>query len=187
MDGHGWRPGPYFRYVLAFSSHFLGHFRGILESVHALLFSHFKHWFNIISTGCILYYFKCIIFVSRMLSGGIDLATHTLPSSISSRTRPARTGYVGEQRSTSAPNVNQIVCTDPSSVLVRFQFDYETVLAPSHVIQLYLHLSHMIAVLNWCPCPCYVSLLHIIIHSSPVTPARRPITCGWSPHRSPML
>ena len=43
MDGHGLRPGTYFQYVLA-SSHFLGHFGGILESVHALLFSHFKHW-----------------------------------------------------------------------------------------------------------------------------------------------
>ena len=43
MDGHGRRPATYFQYVLA-SSHFLGHFRGILESVHALLFSHFKHW-----------------------------------------------------------------------------------------------------------------------------------------------
>ena len=37
MDGHGRRPGTYFQYVLA-SSHFLGHFGGILESVHALLF-----------------------------------------------------------------------------------------------------------------------------------------------------
>ena len=42
MDGHGRRPGTYFQYVLA-SSHFLDHFGGILESVHALLFSHFKH------------------------------------------------------------------------------------------------------------------------------------------------
>ena len=47
MDGHGRRPGTYFQYVLA-SSHFLGHFGEILESVHALLFSHFKHcrWLN---------------------------------------------------------------------------------------------------------------------------------------------
>ena len=42
MDGHERRPGTYFQYVLA-SSHFLGNFGGILESVHALLFSHFKH------------------------------------------------------------------------------------------------------------------------------------------------
>ena len=42
MDGHGRRPGTYFQYVPA-SSHFLGHYGGILESVHALLFSHFKH------------------------------------------------------------------------------------------------------------------------------------------------
>ena len=43
MDGHGRHPGTYFQYVLV-SSHFLGHFGGILENVHALLFSHFKHW-----------------------------------------------------------------------------------------------------------------------------------------------
>ena len=42
MDGHGRCPGTYFQYVLA-SSHFLGDFGGILESVHALLFSHFKY------------------------------------------------------------------------------------------------------------------------------------------------
>ena len=41
MNGHGQSPGTYFQYVLA-SSHFLGHFRGIFESVHALHFSHFK-------------------------------------------------------------------------------------------------------------------------------------------------
>ena len=46
MDGHGWRPGTHFQYVLS-SSHFLDHFEGILESVHALLFSHFKHWISI--------------------------------------------------------------------------------------------------------------------------------------------
>ena len=43
MDGHGWRPGTYLKYVLA-SSHFLGNFGGILENIHALLFSHFEHW-----------------------------------------------------------------------------------------------------------------------------------------------
>ena len=36
MDGHGRRPGTYFKYVLA-SSHFLGNFWEILESVQALL------------------------------------------------------------------------------------------------------------------------------------------------------
>ena len=47
MDGHGRRPGTYFQYVLA-SSHFLDNFGGLLESVHALLFSHFKHCADVI-------------------------------------------------------------------------------------------------------------------------------------------
>ena len=54
MDGHGWRPGTYFQYVLA-SSHFLGHFGEILESVHALLFSHFNYFFHTLSTACNVY------------------------------------------------------------------------------------------------------------------------------------
>ena len=49
MDGHGRVSRQCFEYVLAFS-HFLGHFGGILESVHPLLFSHFKHWVHLILT-----------------------------------------------------------------------------------------------------------------------------------------
>ena len=57
MDGHGRRPGTYFQHVLA-SSHFWGHFGGILESVQALLIWHFKHWQYVIDVESFLMHYQ---------------------------------------------------------------------------------------------------------------------------------